>query len=85
VRVRGLGPTLDAARWHLADDVLLVLGDCFWPTPSTQTVLDAPDVLGDASADDYLGIAGTVDAATERGWVTVHGDVSTQEEWDDYG
>ena len=77
----GLGPTLDAARGHLATDGLLLLGDCFWPAPPTQAVLDG---LGGASADEYLDLPGTVDLVTQHGWATVHGHVSTQEEWDDY-
>ena len=77
----GLGPTLEAARGHLAGDGLLQLGDCFWPAPPTATVLDG---LGGLSADEYLDLPGTVDLVTRHGWATVHGHVSTQEEWDDY-
>ncbi|MDF2846951.1 MAG: SAM-dependent methyltransferase [Oerskovia sp.] len=77
----GLGPTLEAARGHLAADGLLLLGDCFWPAPPTATVLDG---LGGLSADEYLDLPGTVDLVTRHGWATVHGHVSTQEEWDDY-
>lgn len=77
----GLGPTLEAARSHLATDGLLLLGDCFWPAPPTAAVLDG---LGGLSADEYLDLPGTVGLVTRHGWATVHGHVSTQEEWDDY-
>jgi cyclopropane fatty-acyl-phospholipid synthase-like methyltransferase len=76
----GLGPTLQAARRHLAPGGVVVLGECFWPTAPGARALEA---LG-ASTDDYTDLPGALELVDEHGWIPVHGHVSTQDEWDSY-
>jgi SAM-dependent methyltransferase len=76
----GLEPTLAAIDGHLAPGGRALVGECFWERTPTPHVLD---LLG-ARPDDYDDLATTVEVAASRGWVPLHGHVSTLEEWDDY-
>lgn len=73
-------PTLAAARGHLAEDGVVLLGDCFWerePDPAVRAELeDGPQKFTD------LGTM--VAQVVADGWTPVHGHVSTLAEWDDY-
>lgn len=76
----GLRPALDAARARLADDGMVLLGDCFWERE--------PDAALRAELEDgpqtYADLATTVDRIVAEGWTPVHGHVSTLQEWDEY-
>jgi cyclopropane fatty-acyl-phospholipid synthase-like methyltransferase len=73
-------PALAAARGHLAEDGVVVLGDCFWerePSPEVRAELeDGPQ--------KYADLATTVARVVADGWTPVHGHVSTLAEWDEY-
>ncbi|GAB3003505.1 SAM-dependent methyltransferase [Saccharothrix stipae] len=73
-------PALAAAREHLAEDGVVVLGDCFWerePSPAVRAELeDGPQKYADLST--------TVARVVADGWTPVHGHVSTTAEWDEY-
>ncbi|MCC8246825.1 SAM-dependent methyltransferase [Saccharothrix luteola] len=73
-------PALAAARGHLAEDGVVVLGDCFWerePSPELRAELeDGPQ--------KYADLATTVARVVADGWTPVHGHVSTLAEWDEY-
>ena len=73
-------PALAAARGHLAEDGVVVLGDCFWerePSPQLRAELeDGPQ--------SYADLTTTVARVVADGWTPVHGHVSTLEEWDEY-
>ena len=72
----GFGPTLAAARRHLAPDGRVLIGDGFWVQPPSA---EAIEMLGDAG-----DLAGVVDQAVADGWTPVGGHVSTRSELDDY-
>jgi cyclopropane fatty-acyl-phospholipid synthase-like methyltransferase len=76
----GLLPALAAARGHLAEDGVVLLGDCFWERE--------PEAAVRAELEDgpqkYADLATTVAAVVADGWTPVHGHVSTSEEWDEY-
>jgi SAM-dependent methyltransferase len=76
----GLEPTLAAARTHLADDGVLLVGDGFWERVPSQDVLD----LLAAAPDEYGDLADTLQRVQADGWIPLHGHVSSQPEWDDY-
>ncbi|WP_238412813.1 SAM-dependent methyltransferase [Saccharothrix deserti] len=73
-------PALAAARRHLAEDGVVVLGDCFWerePDPALRAELeDGPQ--------KYADLPTTVARVVADGWTPVHGHVSTLAEWDEY-
>ncbi|MEV0393287.1 SAM-dependent methyltransferase [Polymorphospora rubra] len=73
-------PTLAAARGHLAEDGVVLLGDCFWerePEPALRAELeDGPQ--------KYADLPTTVASVVADGWTPVYGHVSTLAEWDDY-
>jgi SAM-dependent methyltransferase len=76
----GLAATLEAARGHLRPGGTLLLGDGFWERPPTE-----PSLRGlDATPDDFLDLAGTVDLVEKAGWAPVYAHVSDAAEWDDY-
>lgn len=76
----GLLPTLNAAREHLAEDGMLLLGDCFWERE--------PDAAVRAELEDgpqkYADLPTTVDQVIADGWAPVYGHISTLAEWDEY-
>ncbi|WP_439658095.1 SAM-dependent methyltransferase [Lentzea sp. HUAS TT2] len=76
----GLLPTLNAAREHLAEDGMLLLGDCFWERE--------PDAAVRAQQEDgpqkYADLPTTVAQVVADGWTPVYGYVSTLAEWDEY-
>ncbi|MBW4719883.1 SAM-dependent methyltransferase [Saccharothrix obliqua] len=76
----GLLPALAAARGYLADDGVVLLGDCFWerePDPDLRAQLeDGPQ--------KYADLPTTVSQVVADGWTPVHGHVSTLAEWDAY-
>lgn len=73
-------PALQAARGHLAEDGVVLLGDCFWerePEPALRAELeDGPQ--------KYNDLPTFVDSVVADGWTPVYGHVSTLGEWDDY-
>ncbi|QFZ19256.1 SAM-dependent methyltransferase [Saccharothrix syringae] len=76
----GLAPTLAAARRHLAEDGVLVLGDCFWerePDPAVRAEMES-------GPQRYADLPTTVSHVVDDGWTPVHGHVSTLAEWDEY-
>lgn len=77
----GLLPTLNAAREHLAEDGMLLLGDCFWE--------HEPDAAVRAEQEDgpqkYADLPTTVAQVVADGWTPVYGYTSTIAEWDEYG
>ncbi|MEO6085455.1 MAG: methyltransferase domain-containing protein [Umezawaea sp.] len=76
----GLLPTLNAAREHLAEDGMLLLGDCFWERE--------PDAAVRAQQEDgpqkYADLPTTVAHIVADGWTPVYGYISTLAEWDEY-
>lgn len=76
----GLLPTLHAAREHLAEDGMLLLGDCFWERE--------PDAAVRAELEDgpqkYADLPTTVAQVVADGWTPVYGYISTIAEWDEY-
>ncbi|MGI5504806.1 SAM-dependent methyltransferase [Lentzea sp. CA-135723] len=76
----GLLQTLQAAREHLAEDGLLLLGDCFWerePDPAVRAAMeDGPQKFADLPT--------TVAQVVADGWTPVYGYTSTIAEWDEY-
>ncbi|GAB2817189.1 SAM-dependent methyltransferase [Lentzea nigeriaca] len=76
----GLLPTLNAAREHLAEDGMLLLGDCFWERE--------PDAAVRAELEDgpqkYADLPTTVAQVVADGWTPVYGYISTIAEWDEY-
>ncbi|MET8760865.1 methyltransferase domain-containing protein [Lentzea sp. NPDC004782] len=76
----GLLPTLNAAREHLAEDGILLLGDCFWERE--------PDAAVRAELEDgpqkYADLPTTVAQVVADGWTPVYGHISTIAEWDEY-
>ncbi|WP_328701338.1 SAM-dependent methyltransferase [Amycolatopsis pittospori] len=73
-------PALDAARRHLADDGVVLFGDCFWEAePSAALRAELED-----GPQKYADLATTIAAITDHGWTPVYGHVSTLEEWDEY-
>ncbi|MGW4206517.1 SAM-dependent methyltransferase [Lentzea sp. NPDC004789] len=76
----GLLPTLNAAREHLAEDGMLLLGDCFWE--------HEPDAAVRAEMEDgpqkYADLPTTVAQVVADGWTPVYGYISTIAEWDEY-
>jgi SAM-dependent methyltransferase len=76
----GLLPALAAARRHLAEGGLVLVGEGFWECEPSPAALAG---LG-ASADEFDDLATTVDRVTADGWTPVHAHVSTPGEWDDY-
>ncbi|MQA98354.1 MAG: methyltransferase domain-containing protein [Streptosporangiales bacterium] len=75
----GLGPTLAAARRHLAPGGAVLVGDGFWEREPGPATLDAGFEPG-----EYTALATTVDRVVADGWAPVYGHVSTLEEWDEY-
>ncbi|WP_394618823.1 SAM-dependent methyltransferase [Lentzea sp. JNUCC 0626] len=76
----GLLPTLNAAREHLTEDGMLLLGDCFWehePTPEVR----AQQEIG---PQKFADLPTTVAQVVADGWTPVYGYVSTLAEWDEY-
>ncbi|WP_238598863.1 SAM-dependent methyltransferase [Saccharothrix sp. ALI-22-I] len=73
-------PALAAARRHLAEEGVVVLGDCFWerePEPGLRAELeDGPQ--------KYADLPTTVARVVADGWTPVYGHVSTVAEWDEY-
>jgi SAM-dependent methyltransferase len=73
-------PALEAARGHLAEDGVVLLGDCFWenePEPALRAELeDGPQ--------KYTDLPSTVARVVANGWMPVYGYVSTPADWDDY-
>jgi hypothetical protein len=73
-------PALRAARGHLAEDGVVVLGDCFWerePEPALRAEMeDGPQ--------KYTDLPTTVDRVVADGWTPVYGHISSLGEWDDY-
>lgn len=76
----GLLPTLNAAREHLTEDGMLLLGDCFWERE--------PDAAVRAELEDgpqkYADLPTTVAQVVADGWTPVYGYISTIAEWDEY-
>ncbi|MER7049183.1 SAM-dependent methyltransferase [Streptomyces jumonjinensis] len=75
----GLLPTLEAARAHLAPGGSVLIGEGFWEREPDERTLEAG-----FGADEYAGLAGTVDKVTADGWTPVYAHVSSLAEWDDY-
>ncbi|MFD5827877.1 SAM-dependent methyltransferase [Lentzea sp. NPDC060358] len=76
----GLLPTLTAAREHLADDGMLLLGDCFWerePDPAVRAEMEN-------GPQTYADLPTTVAQVVADGWTPVYGYISTIAEWDEY-
>ncbi len=73
-------PALDAAQEHLAENGMVLLGDCFWesePEPAFRAEMeDGPQ--------KYADLPATIAAIVGHGWTPVYGHVSTLEEWDEY-
>lgn len=73
-------PALKAAGDHLAEDGIIVLGDCFWETE--------PDAALRAELEDgpqkFADLRTTVARVIADGWTPVYGYVSTVADWDDY-
>lgn len=73
-------PALDAARGHLVDGGVVLLGDCFWERE--------PDAALRAELEDgpqtYADLPTTIACIVDGGWTPVYGHVSTVEEWDEY-
>lgn len=73
----GLLPTLNAAREHLAEDGMLLLGDCFWERE--------PDAAVRAELEDgpqtYADLPTTVAQIVADGWTPVYGHISTLAKW----
>ncbi|WP_285635005.1 methyltransferase domain-containing protein [Lentzea sp. NBRC 102530] len=76
----GLLETLNAAREHLAEDGLLLLGDCFWehePDPAVRAEIES-------GPQKFADLPTTVAQVVADGWTPVYGHTSTIEEWDEY-
>lgn len=74
-------PTLRAAREHLADGGMFLLGDCFWeqePSPALRAEMEG------AGPQKFTDLPTLVDNVVADGWTPVFGYVSTQTDWDDY-
>lgn len=76
----GLMPTLEAARGHLADGGVALIGDGFWEREPDATTLAE---LG-AGPQDYADLATTVAEIVADGWTPVYAYASTLAEWDEY-
>jgi hypothetical protein len=76
----GLLPTLNAAREHLAEDGMLLLGDCFWEREPDAAVRAQQE----SGPQKYADLPTTVAQVVADGWTPVYGYVSTIAEWDEY-
>ncbi|WP_266036666.1 SAM-dependent methyltransferase [Lentzea sp. NEAU-D7] len=76
----GLLPTLNAAREHLAEDGMLLLGDCFWEREPDAAVRAQQE----GGSQKYADLPTTVAQVVADGWTPVYGYISTIAEWDEY-
>lgn len=76
----GLTATLGALEAHAHPDGVLLVGEGIWDRRPGEGVLEVLD----ATPEEFGDLAATVAAFADRGWVPLHGHVSTLEEWDDY-
>ncbi|MEU3644564.1 methyltransferase domain-containing protein [Lentzea sp. NPDC034063] len=76
----GLLPTLNAAREHLAEDGMLLLGDCFWEREPDAAVRAQQE----SGPQKYADLPTTVAQVVADGWTPVYGYSSTLAEWDEY-
>jgi SAM-dependent methyltransferase len=76
----GLLPTLNAAREHLTEDGMLLLGDCFWEREPDAAVRAQQE----SGPQKYADLPTTVAQVVADGWTPVYGYISTIAEWDEY-
>ncbi|WP_405147689.1 class I SAM-dependent methyltransferase [Sphaerisporangium sp. NBC_01403] len=72
----GLKETMDGLARFVRPGGLALVGEAFWERPPAPEIVEA---LG-----DYSDLAGTVEAAESKGWLTVYAHVSDLAEWDEY-
>ncbi|MEU8172372.1 class I SAM-dependent methyltransferase [Microbispora hainanensis] len=72
----GLTETMEALDRFVRPGGLALVGEGFWERPPTPEVAEA---IG-----EYPDLAGTVERAESKGWLTVHAHVSDLAEWDEY-
>jgi cyclopropane fatty-acyl-phospholipid synthase-like methyltransferase len=74
----GSQAALDAVRQLLRPGGRLLVGEAFWQQPPTPAALAALDV----QADDFLSLAGLVDACVERGFRVLWQSTASLDEWE---
>ncbi|HEX4817814.1 MAG TPA: hypothetical protein VFV66_34160 [Nonomuraea sp.] len=72
----GLAETMEAISAHVRPGGLALVGDGFWARPPRSELVGA---IG-----EFPDLSGTIAAAESGGWLTGHGHVSDQAEWDEY-
>ncbi|MEV7808001.1 class I SAM-dependent methyltransferase [Microbispora sp. NPDC088329] len=72
----GLTETMEALTRFVRPGGLALVGEGYWERPPAPEVAEA---IG-----DHPDLAGTVEAAESKGWLTVYAHVSDPAEWDEY-
>ncbi|GLX03336.1 class I SAM-dependent methyltransferase [Microbispora sp. NBRC 16548] len=72
----GLTETMEALARFVRPGGLALVGEGYWERPPAPEVAEA---IG-----EYPDLAGTVEAAESKGWLTVYAHVSDLAEWDEY-
>lgn len=72
----GLAETMEALARFVRPGGLALVGEGYWERPPAPEVAEA--------VGEYPDLAGTVELAESKGWLTVYAHVSDLAEWDEY-